>query len=255
MVSITCMKFGVSCSPCPLLSLCSRINQLNMEVKQTQGFTKDGLSWLIKDHEKIRALFVEYDKWAASNSISQMKALVDTIIHEISIHASGEERYVYPYFRDRMGETGRGLYEKNIADDNVNKEILSLLEKLDPVRDADVWRQSVDKIKFNELDHMSIEEGWFAALRPHLSQFELEALEDQLIAARSTAPTHPHARVGPSHEVLAKITHPIASFMDKAKDKLAGTSHQPTAPVDTHTLQPSSTGISLFSTVNKPLGL
>jgi len=174
-----------------------------------------------------------------------MGALVDSLVHEISIHASAEERFVYPLFRERMGEIGRALHERSLVDDNINKEVLSLLEKLEPMRDGYVWKQTVEKLRYNELDHMSIEEGWFEQLRPHLSMTELEAMEDQLIAARSTAPTHPHA-LGP---LTAKFMHPIAAVVDRVKDKFAGTAHQPTPPVD---INPSSTYATGTTTTTAP---
>lgn len=83
---------------------------------------KDGLDFLIQEHETIRSLFTQYEE---AKTIEEKKKIVDQFIPLISQHASLEEQYLYPLFRTHIGGArGNAIADRNIMDDQVNKEIM-----------------------------------------------------------------------------------------------------------------------------------
>jgi hemerythrin superfamily protein len=91
---------------------------------------KDGLQYLVNDHHRFGDLFSQY---LSKTGPSQKKSIVQTMIREIVAHACAEERDIYPLFRTHLSN-GNIIADRNVMDDQVNKEILDMLEHMDPER-------------------------------------------------------------------------------------------------------------------------
>ncbi|MCR2747843.1 hemerythrin domain-containing protein [Limnobacter parvus] len=68
----------------------------NTEIFDTTETEMDAVSMLKADHEKVNALFEEYEK---AESDEEKKELVAEICAELSVHAQLEEEIFYPAFK------------------------------------------------------------------------------------------------------------------------------------------------------------
>lgn len=180
---------------------------------------RDGLNYLVQQHREFEQLFERFEQAADHNTKDE---IVAELVARVSRHASVEEQHVYPLFRDKL-VNGDIIYKRNLTDDQMNKEILSLLQEMKSERDGELFDSTVRKFIMIEREHMEQEEKTFEALRSKLSIEELARLEEKIVASERTAPTQPHPSA-PSKGFAARITHPIAGAMDKVKEKLTGRS-------------------------------
>ena len=178
---------------------------------------KDGLQLLVKDHEE----FFDFFKRIESAKGQDKKKLVDSMIREISKHASCEERYVYPLFRKWL-QNGSIIADRNITDDQVNKELMELLERMQPERDGELYDLTVKKFIMVESEHLKQEEVWIDELRTCLSNNELSDLYDTLIEAKLNAPLHPHSWAPSKPSTGANILHPLAGKLDRFVERVTG---------------------------------
>ncbi|KAG2392818.1 hypothetical protein C9374_011543 [Naegleria lovaniensis] len=205
----------------------------------------DGIQFLIQDHKLIKQLF---DQWHNSSSQTDKNNLVEQFIREICMHASAEERYLYPLIAEKI-QGGKLLSERNYLDDQLNKEMLQFL--LDNVNsqksdmDRFVFNKTVEKFIQIELEHLQQEEeDVFPRLKAVLSQQELVNLHGDLQTAKSNAPTHPHPMA--PMKFGSKILHPLAGAIDKLLDY---GSKPHTEPLHTTTAT-STTGSELSGTTS-----
>jgi DNA-directed RNA polymerase sigma subunit (sigma70/sigma32) len=176
----------------------------------------------VNDHHIFGELFRQCEK---TKDVDEKRKIMDVCIAEISMHASVEEQYVYPLFRKYL-DNGDIIAERNITDDQLNKDIMDLLEKMDPMRDGELYIRTVRKLITIENEHLKQEEEWFDLLRPKLSKEELARLEDTLIKAKETAPTHPHPMSVNKPSTGATILHPIVGKIDRMVDSVTGRTTQ-----------------------------
>lgn len=169
---------------------------------------KDGLTYLKRDHEEFRQLFSSFENQVLSSD--QKKELVRMIVRQVVAHASAEERFIYPLFRAHL-PNGKMIEERNCTDDQLKKEMLALLETMDPERDGERFDSTLRKFIVIEKEHIKQEEAWLEALRIFLTPKFICELEDIIIAAKANTPLHPHPE-GPSHELLSRIIHPIGTI-------------------------------------------
>lgn len=194
---------------------------------------KDGLAYLEVEHDSIsEAMHATIDRAQAwcdkgEGDPDEVDRLLSRMVALVSQHASLEERYVYPLFRDHLKGVVRGItadliYERNVVDDNINKQVLDLLLKMSLRKDGRLMLGTMRKFQTIEDEHLFQEEHWFALLRSQMSAPDLATLAATLRSAASTAPTRPHSLVGPSHALPARMAHPIAGVLDRGVDKLTG---------------------------------
>src|SRR3989338_5268677 len=175
----------------------------------------DGVEWLKSEHQLIRQLF---DSWHNSHIQHEKSAIVEKFISKICIHASIEERYVYPLIEEKArGRFGKLLSDRNYLDDQINKEMLQFL--MDNVNDLKndtertVFNKVVEKFIGIELDHLKQEEeDVFPLLQLALTPLELSQMCTSLKEGRSSAPTHPHPMGLMKYG--SKILHPITGAFD-----------------------------------------
>ncbi|KAL9645314.1 hypothetical protein ABK040_002513 [Willaertia magna] len=212
-----------------LIRLNNKANKLStLRIISTRSFhssfiQQDGLTTLENDHNKVRDLFSQLKQ---TNTLQQKEQLMEEIIKSLSRHTSAEERYLYPLINDYFDD-GKLLYDKNLQDEQINKEMLQFFEshrwgKLKTSLDSDIYDREVNKF-FQHLDeHMRGEEEiLFPRLRDKMSKADLDSLGKSLDTAKMMGPTHPHPNA-PNTPGMAKMTHPLSGMMDQAMDKVTG---------------------------------
>ncbi|EFC43781.1 predicted protein [Naegleria gruberi] len=192
-----------------------------VEHPQVVEFSFDGIRYLIKDHEKVKSLFNEYLN-GTNTSQTHKRQLVKQFTTEIVKHASSEERYLYPILLEKMGnEQAKLLYNKNLLDDLITKEMLRFFETSVIRNDFDwhVFDKAVRKFIEMELHHIEEEEkDVFPIIRQSLNEEELATLEDAIKWAKDHGPTHPHPMESMTNPQAA-ITHPVTGRLDRLRDE------------------------------------
>ncbi len=116
---------------------------------------EDALTFLIKDHEKVNALFADYDKLPADNdSLEDRMNLVQQISQELIRHTQIEEEIFYPAVRDSIDDSEL-ITEAEVSHAEA-KAIISQLETMNPT-DA---KYQEELIRLAEMvnDHIKDEE-------------------------------------------------------------------------------------------------
>lgn len=179
------------------------------------GATSPGLDAVVEDHEQFRMLFQRY-RTATSPTVKQ--ETVATIVREVSRHASAEERTLYPLLLHKLGAEGKMLFDRNVLDDQMNKEVLYYLDTHTPQNDLDwqIYDKTLIKFATMEEEHLSMEEEQVVdRLRKLLTPEEKEHFTRDWHAAKANAPLKPHPGA-PSQGLGAKLTHPVAGVIDKS---------------------------------------
>lgn len=174
----------------------------------------DGIQLLVNDHRTVDALFDQFEQTGPEDHATR-RALVDDMIHELSIHAAIEELFLYPFIRDEV-DGGDGLADEGIEEHQEAKEILADLEDRQP--DDPEFDARVNELIADVRHHVEEEETeFFPALREAATPEQLADLGDRLSKAKATAPTRPHpgAPNTPPGNIAAG---PVAGAVDRVKD-------------------------------------
>jgi hemerythrin superfamily protein len=153
---------------------------------ETEG--NDAISLLIRDHRAVEELFEDFEQLGADQT-SQRRRVVDTIIEELSVHATIEEQELYPFLRQEAPGGGE-MADEGLEEHEEAKQLLSSLQQMsadDPGFDSTV-AQLITDVRH----HVEEEENqFFPQLREVTSADQLVELGRRLQEARSTAPTTP----------------------------------------------------------------
>jgi hemerythrin superfamily protein len=184
--------------------------------------SKDGIAFLYDDHDKLKTLFSD---WKRSSTNGEKKTVVKNIIRDVVAHASAEERYLYPLIREKKigGENGELFYQRNLVDDQINKEILYFLDSNEPKTDAEwsLYNQTVDKFITVELEHLHMEEKEvLEVLRSGLTEAQKTKLYDNLVWGKKTAPVHPHPMEPLKPSTGNTILAPVVGVIEQGVEKL-----------------------------------
>ena len=74
------------------------------ERKSTSQARTDAISLLSEDHDKVQALFKQYEKLKESGTAEEKNALAAQICMELTVHAQAEEEIFYPAVRDAIDD-------------------------------------------------------------------------------------------------------------------------------------------------------
>ena len=107
-------------------------------------------------------------------------------------------------------------------DDQVNKEIMNQLLKMEPQRDGPLWTATVRKFITVESEHLREEEVWLDELRKKLSTQDISDLYDTLVKGKESAPIYPHPMAPNKPSTGANILHPISGKIDRIVEKVTG---------------------------------
>ncbi|WP_055491129.1 hemerythrin domain-containing protein [Streptomyces sp. TP-A0356] len=176
----------------------------------------DAIELLKHDHRKVEQLFRDYH--AAADG-TQRRAVVETLIRELSRHAALEELMLYPLAK-KVLPGGAHEIHRYLAEHKAAKETLLALDKLPA--DDDRTGELVERLRREIEEHVREEEGGLMPqLRDAVSQRELDELGQLLVRARQTAPTRPHPHA-PAEPPALSLAGPVAAAYDRLRDRLQG---------------------------------
>ncbi|MFE9093330.1 hemerythrin domain-containing protein [Streptomyces sp. NPDC007264] len=176
----------------------------------------DAIELLRHDHRMIEQLFRDY-RSAASDA--QRRAVVETLVRELSKHAALEELMVYPLAR-RVLPDGGGEIQEHLAQHQAVKETLLALDKLSAgdERTDDLMEHLRREIG----EHVREEEDeLLPRVRAAVDQKELDELGQLLAQAKQAAPTRPHPNA-PDQPPALTLVGPVAAAYDRLRNRLQG---------------------------------
>src|SRR6476620_11487779 len=88
------------------------------------GETEDALSMLKSDHERVQALFEQFEE---SENESEKSKIVAEALTELKVHATVEERLFYPALRQEI-EDEDGIMDEADEEHHVAKILIAELE-------------------------------------------------------------------------------------------------------------------------------
>jgi hemerythrin superfamily protein len=178
----------------------------------------NAIQLLKKDHRTVESLFAQY-KRLGDAATTQKKAVVEKIIHELSVHAAIEEQILYPAAR-RAVTAKEDLVLESLEEHHVVKLVLSELASMRPTSER--YDAKVTVLEEAVKHHVEEEESdLFPALQKKLGAPTLEQMGAVLAAAKKVAPTRPHpsAPDQPPANLLANLP---AAMLDRMRDLITG---------------------------------
>ena len=151
----------------------------------------DAITLLKADHKTVEQLFKRFEK-LGEGATTQKREIVDSIIEELSIHASIEEQVLYPAIREAM-EAAEDLVLEALEEHHIVKWTLSELEGMPA--NAERFDAKVAVLMESVRHHVKEEEEeLFPQVREVLKRKALAELGDALEKAKKVVPTRPHPR-------------------------------------------------------------
>ncbi|MBO8195265.1 hemerythrin domain-containing protein [Streptomyces oryzae] len=196
----------------------------------------DAIELLTHDHRMVEQLFRDY---RGAASARQRRAVVETVIRELSKHAAVEELLVYPLARKVMADGQQEIDEQLAEHMGVKKTLLALDQLPTADRHSDTYPDGhrggegdeqvfertdrlMDELQREVEEHVAEEEGlMFPKLRAALDQQTLDELADELKKAKIAAPSRPHPHAPDQPPALA-MAAPVAGVYDRLRDRLQG---------------------------------
>jgi hemerythrin superfamily protein len=180
----------------------------------------DAIELLKKDHRAVDSLFAKFEK-LSDGAAKEKKAVVQRIMHELSVHASIEEEIFYPAARKALKPRDGKVLEA-LEEHHVVKVLLNELQSLSPTSER--YKAKVTVLKEMVKHHVEEEEtDLFPTLRKKIDRSTLGAIGQALEAAKKFAPTRPHPSA-PDQPPANLITALPAAMIDKVRDLVASAS-------------------------------
>lgn len=172
----------------------------------------DPVKLIKQDHRAVKKLFRSFER---ATRRADKQRLAEEIIEELSVHATIEEQLLYPLLRrgdERLEEPVLNALEEHHA----AKLVLAELDKMD----ADDERFAAKMHVVRESVEMHIEEEE-TRLLPRLEKLldaeDRSQLGEALLAARKSAPNHPHP-AAPDTPPAGLLAGMMARMTDAGKD-------------------------------------
>src|SRR4051812_11095610 len=173
----------------------------------------DAIVALKNDHRTVEQLFKKFEK-AGDGALRTKRALVDSMIEELSQHAAIEELVFYPTVRREVSDVTIDVLEA-LEEHHLVKVILRELEDLDPANER--FDAKVTVLMENVRHHVREEEDeLFPAVREQLGRTRLRELGNELRAAKPKVPTRPHP-MAPDEPPGNVIVGGAVAVMDRAR--------------------------------------
>jgi hemerythrin-like domain-containing protein len=173
----------------------------------------DAIVALKNDHRTVEQLFKRFEK-AGDGARRTKRALVDSMIEELSRHAEIEELVFYPAVRREVADATSDVLEA-LEEHHLVKVILRELEDLDPANER--FDAKVTVLIENVRHHVREEEDeLFPEVREQLGRRRLRELGDELRAAKPRVPTRPHPGAPDEPPANALVGSAVA-VMDRAR--------------------------------------
>lgn len=173
----------------------------------------DPLAVLAEDHAAIKYLVDTLQRHETPDP-----RMVAELVAVLSAHDSIEREHLYPLLRVRL-DGGGEAYEEWLADHGEVAELASEIDRFGA--DTRYLKDLLVRLEAALIPHVDREDRrLLPELRSHLTDVELAELGSALRAAKSKAPTRPHAHLsgaGSGERWLRMVESPI----DRARDRLA----------------------------------
>ncbi|MDQ3764464.1 MAG: hemerythrin domain-containing protein [Actinomycetota bacterium] len=173
------------------------------------------ISAITSDHRAVEAVFAELQ--SGTGSPQHRRDLADHVIAELVRHSVGEEQYVYPEIRRKLGDEAA---DHELEEHAEAEKVMNALDGVDPT-DAN-FDTLVDQLINTIRHHVREEENealpkLVAACTPE----ELDHIAEQFENTKKTAPTRPHP-AAPDKPPANRLLGPGAGLIDRLKDALTG---------------------------------
>ena len=178
----------------------------------------DAITLLKDDHKTVEKLFKRFEK-AGDKAYKTKRAIVDSIIEALSVHAAIEEQLFYPVTRATVPDT-EDIALESLEEHHIVKWVLNELSSMGAEEER--FDAKVTVLMETVRHHVEEEEEeYFPKVRAELSRKGLNELGDALMAAKGTAPTHPHPTASdvPPGNLVAGVAADIA---DRVSDSVSG---------------------------------
>lgn len=143
----------------------------------------DGLSLLERDHRRLEALLEDGTK-TTETATDERKALLRTIVQELTTHELIEEKILYPVLKSHA--EARDIVLEGYQEHHVADIVLEELQQLPPSDER--WGAKLKVLKENIEHHIEEEEGeMFKTARSVLSREQLEEIGAQMQALKEKA--------------------------------------------------------------------
>ncbi|MEZ5410090.1 MAG: alpha/beta hydrolase fold domain-containing protein [Acidimicrobiales bacterium] len=162
-------------------------------------------------------LIVEQQFLCLESGRGDRRALVDQVAFELTLHATAEERVIYPALRDAGLDPEADLAT---SEHQTVKELLVVLDREDP--GTSEFEDALSELIRAVRHHVIEEEGrLLPQLRVSVGPEGMVELGQQFLEAKRSAPTrsHPHA---PSTGIGHALTDVAARIVDLARDIASG---------------------------------
>lgn len=149
----------------------------------------DALGLLTADHNRVRGLFARFRSAQESSDTSSLMTLADTILQELDVHTTIEEKVFYPAVRGLEDEIKENV-DEGLEEHHVVKVLMGEIRNLAPTSDR--WVAKMTVVIENVEHHAEEEEGeLFPAVRKAMSADALDDLGSKLEAKKAElgAPT------------------------------------------------------------------
>ena len=178
----------------------------------------DAITLLRNDHRSVEQLFKRFEK-AGDKAYTAKREIVERISEELSVHAAIEEQLFYPAARATVPGV-EDIALESLEEHHIVKWVLSELEKMAP--DDERYDAKVTVLIENVRHHVDEEESdFFPKVREELGRKALTELGDAMVAAKATAPTHPHPR-SPDVPPINAVVGTVAGVADRVGDNISG---------------------------------
>ncbi|MEO7059069.1 MAG: hemerythrin domain-containing protein [Lapillicoccus sp.] len=162
----------------------------------------DAIVLLRNDHKEVRALFREFQ--APKTTDARKGAIVTKVIELLTVHTYIENEVMYPQVRTLLPELEEDVlesYEEHHVADVLVMELMAL-------KPGDERFEAKTTVLIENVTHHMDEEeqDWFPKVRAGLGRAKLQALGEELLAAKKNAP---HSPAAPS--ALKKVVDAVIS--------------------------------------------
>ncbi|GAC1382460.1 MAG: hemerythrin domain-containing protein [Marmoricola sp.] len=148
----------------------------------------DAIVLLKKDHQEIRKLFRDFER-AGENATARRGQIVTRLIELLTVHTYLENEVMYPKVRELLPDL-----EDDVLESYEEHHVADLLvTELYGMKSTDERFKAKATVLIESVTHHMDEEeqDWFPKVREGLGRKALQAIGEELLAARRKAPTKP----------------------------------------------------------------
>jgi hemerythrin superfamily protein len=147
----------------------------------------DALVLLKDDHKEVQRLFKGF---RAESDVRRRSELADEIVRALTVHAYLEDELLYPRIQQSLPELAFEMRRAH-QEHHVAEVLCSELDQMDD-DDPDLPAKMAVLTDLVTQHIHTEEQDWFPQVRAAFGRKELQAIGEQLLAVRETAPRTPH---------------------------------------------------------------